>query len=278
MNKDILLWSNIEIINALDKWGVLTLRSLHQQLTSNISIHGLRRKIHRLALEEFVSISRLDIKNEMIILPTKKTLNHLKSPRTSIDESMVYHNLFISILGIELMNRENVHYYKLPHEYQTSRIPNAFNPTNSLELALSPDAYLGINHNEKIFKVAIEVELTQKSSDRVYEKFIQYKESAYFDYVIYFFKSKSILNSYRRRIQELLMETKNETGNRNLNGKIIFLYSSQNHQYGSILSNSTMECATKELSIEKFFGEELVILDLSENKGPEEVKCITNHN
>ena len=35
MNKDILLWSNIEIINALDKWGVLTLRNLHKLLTSN---------------------------------------------------------------------------------------------------------------------------------------------------------------------------------------------------------------------------------------------------
>ncbi|MBC7540148.1 MAG: hypothetical protein H7281_15090 [Bacteriovorax sp.] len=278
MNKDILLWSNIEIINALDKWGVLTLRSLHKQLTSNISIHGLRRKIHRLAIEEFVYISRLDNKNEMIILPTKKTLNHLKSPRSSIDESMVYHNLFISILGIELMNRENVHYYKLPHEYQTSRVPNAFSSTNSLELSLSPDAYLGISHNDKIFKVAIEVELTQKSSDRVYEKFIQYKESTYFDYVIYFFKSKSILNSYRRRIQELIMENKSETSQKGLNGKIIFLYSSQNHQYGSILANSTMECATKELSIEKFFGEEIVVLDLSKKKEPMEATCITNHN
>jgi len=263
MNKDILLWSNIEIMNALDKWGVLTLRNLQKQLSSDISLNGLRRKIHKLAEEDFVHISRLDIKNEIIIHPTKKTLNQLQSNRSSVDETMVYHNLFIGILGIELMNRENVSYYKLPHEYQTSRVPNAFG-SSSLETSLSPDAYLGVNHNDKVFKVAIEVELTQKSSDRVYEKFTQYKESNYFDYVIYFFKSKSILNAYRKRISEMLMNLKDDASVRALTGKIIFLYSSQRHQYGSILSNSTMECATKELSIEKFFGLEISILDLNE--------------
>lgn len=263
MNKDILLWSNIEIINALDKWGVLTLRNLHKLLTSKISIHGLRRKIHRLALEDYVFISRLDNKNEMIILPTKKTLNHLSSSRSFIDEAMVYHNLFISILGLELLNRENVFYYKLPHEFQTSRTPSAFNSSNRPESSISPDAYLGVMHNEKIFKVAIEIELTQKSSDRVFEKFYQYKESKYFDYVIYFFKSRSILNSYRRRLQEMLLETKDEKSQGLLSGRIIFLYSSQNHNYGSLLSDSTMECATKELSIEKFFGNDVKLLDLN---------------
>lgn len=262
MNKDILLWSNIEIMNALDKWGVLTLRNLHKQLSSDISLNGLRRKIHKLAIEDYVHISRLDIKNEIIILPTKKTLNQLKSNRSSIDEMMVYHNLFISILGIELTNRENVAYYKLPHEYQTSRTPNAFG-SKTLETALSPDAYMGVVHNEKVFKVAIEVELTQKSSDRIYEKFNQYKESSYFDYVIYFFKSKSILNAYRRRINEMLMGLKDEVSVRALTGKIIFLYSSQKHQYGSILNNSVMECPTKELHIEKFFGTEISVFDLS---------------
>ena len=171
MNKDILLWSNIEIMNALDKWGVLTLRNLQKQICSDISINGLRRKVHKLALEDYVQISRLDIKNELIILPTKKTLNQLKSNRSQTDETMVYHNLFISLLGTELITRDLVHFYNLPHEYKNSRIPSQFDPSILPDFRLEPDAYLGVNHNDKIFKVAIEVELTQKSSDRLYEKF-----------------------------------------------------------------------------------------------------------
>lgn len=266
MNKDILLWSNIEIMNVLDKWGVLTLKNLHKQLYSDISLHGLRKKVHKLAVEDYLQISRLDLKNEMIVLPTKKTLNQLKSNRSSIDETMVYHDLHISLLGIELTSRENVFYFNLPHEYQKCRTPSAFNSSNHSEFAgsaIGPDAYIGINHNDKIFKVAVEFELTQKSSDRVYEKFKQYKDSSYFDYVIYFFKSKAILTAYRKRLDELMKEFSTEADRKKLTGKIIFMHSSQKHQYGAILDNSTMECQFKELSIEKFFGPRISILDLS---------------
>ncbi len=65
--------------------------------------------------------------------------------------------------------------------------------SGSLGSSLEPDAYLGVNHNEKVSKVAIEVELTQKSSERIYEKFNQYKDSSYFDYVVYFFKDTPFL-------------------------------------------------------------------------------------
>jgi hypothetical protein len=262
MNNDVLLWSNVEIMNALDKWGVITVRNLHSIIASDISITGLRRKLHKLAGEDYIHISRLDLKNEMIVLPTKKTLDRLKSNRSSIDESMVYHNLFISILGMEFVNRNKVFYFNLPHEYQNSRVPAAFGASNTTALAIGPDAYLGLNHNEKILKIGIEVELTQKSSSRVYEKFIQYKDSDYFDYVIYFFKDKSILNAYRKRLTELTLELKDENEKKILAGKIIFLFSSQKHQYGSILENSLMECQGREVSIEKFFGDSIIKEDI----------------
>lgn len=266
MNKDILLWSNVEIMNVLDKWGVLTLRNLHKQLYTDMKLYGLRRRIHQLAQEDYVQISRHDLKNEMIVIPTKRTLDQLKSNRSSIDETMVYHNLFISQLGIELISRENVFYFNLPHEYQKSRTPLAFSPLSRSDYAgsaIGPDAYLGINHNEKIYKAAVEIEFTQKSSERIYEKFKQYKESSYFDYVIYFFKSKAVFNAYRKRLNEMVMEVSDEDDRRKLTGKIIFLYSPQKYLKGDILENSTMECQFKELSIDKFFGPCLTILDLN---------------
>jgi hypothetical protein len=58
------------------------------------------------------------------------------------------------------------------------------------------------------------------------------------------------------------MEIKNTGDEARLTGKILFLYSAQKHQYGTIFKNSTMECQSKELSIERFFGSEITILDL----------------
>lgn len=258
MNSDVLLWSNVEIMNALDKWGVLTIRNLHSTIASDISITGLRRKLHKLAGQDYVHISRLDLKNEMIVLPTKKTLDRLKSNRSSIDETMVYHNLFISILGLEFINRNKVVYFNLPHEYQNSRIPAAFGLSNVHALAIAPDAYLGLSNENKVLKIGIEVELTQKSSSRVYDKLMQYKDSEYFDYVIYFFKDRSIFNAYRKRLHELSLELKDDKDKKKLIGKIIFLFSPQKHQYGSILDNSLMECMGREVSIEKFFGESMI--------------------
>lgn len=248
MNNDILLWANVDIMNALEKWGVLTIRNLHNLLCSKITIRALRRKVHNLAKADYLQISRLDSNNEMIIIPTKKSLNQLKSNRTIIDESMIYHNLFISLLGHELTTRQNVTFYNLPHEYRKSRTPV------TLGSAIEPDAYIGLKHNDKISKVALEVELTQKSSDRVFEKFKQYKDSLYFDYVIYFFQSESILNAYKRRLNEFVNEFKLDIDRNQITGKIIFLYSDQNHQYGSILENSSIECQNRAISIDKFFG------------------------
>lgn len=248
MKNDILLWSNSEVMNLLDKWGVLTARSLHSLLYEKISLTGLRRKLHRLAKEDYVHISKLGNNHEMIAAPTKKTINQLKSNRSSIDETMIFHDLFISLLGIELIYREKVRFFKLPHEYRRSRTPV------SLSSAIEPDAYLGVDHNGDILKIAIEVELTQKSSERIYDKFKQYKESQYFNYAIYFFRDESTLVAYRKRLNEMLDEMKNENDRKILSGKIIFLCSSQNYQYGSILDNSTMECLGKQISNEKFFG------------------------
>jgi hypothetical protein len=235
-------------MNLLDKWGVLTVRNLHSLLYEKISLSGLRRKLHRLAKDDYVHISKIGNNHELIAIPTRKTIGQLKSNRSSIDETMIYHNLFISLLGIELIYRENVMFFKLPHEYRKSRTPVA------LSSSIEPDAYLGVNHNGDILKIAIEIELTQKSSDRIYDKFKQYKESQYFSYVIYFFRDQSTLVAYRKRLNEMLNEIKSENDRKLLSGKIIFLCSAQNYQYGSILDNSTMECLGKQISNEKFFG------------------------
>ena len=256
MNKDILLWTNIEIINVLEKWGVLTVRHLQSLLCSNISINALRKRLHKLAVEDFVEISRLGINNEMIAVPTKKALHRLKSNRSSIDEAMIYHNLFISLLGLELISREKVEFFKHPHEYRKSKAPI------TLSSSIEPDAYLCVKHNDENLKVAIEIELTQKSSDRIYEKFKQYKDSAYFSYVIYFFRDESTLNSYRKRLEEIANEMKNKNDKNELLGKVIFLYSKQKHQYGSILENSIMEYGGKIISVTKFFGVSTTVKEL----------------
>lgn len=52
------------------------------------------------------------------------------------------------------------------------------------------------------FKVAIELELTRKSKMKYLEKIGQYLRSQYYDFVVYYFHSEGIMNSYRNHIQE----------------------------------------------------------------------------
>ena len=64
-----------------------------------------------------------------------------------------------------------------------------------------PDAILKGKIEKESFRIALELELTQKSHDRVCQKVSQYLVSNY-DYVVYLFNSKSTFNSYAKILIE----------------------------------------------------------------------------
>ena len=67
---------------------------------------------------------------------------------------------------------------------------------------LDPDAILMANVKGRKFNIALEVELTPKSSERIIDKFREYESSEYYENVMYFFEASSTFLIYKRRLNE----------------------------------------------------------------------------
>lgn len=215
MSNDFILWSNRELIWTLEKWGILSFNSLRKISDSNLTVDGFRKRIHRLAKQDYVKILKNNMRGESLVLPTKKALDSIKSNRPSIDESIVYHNFILSEIGIVLLNRKKVFSFVFPHEIAKSKKPTSFD--NSIE----PDAILAMELRGETISAAVELEITQKSKDRITDKFKAYYSSNYYACVIYFFDSNRVMNSYINTYNECINEKKISI-NSAQEGKIMF--------------------------------------------------------
>lgn len=63
-----------------------------------------------------------------------------------------------------------------------------------------PDAILLGELDHKKFRMAVELELTQKTKAKYLAKVGQYLESEFYDYVLYIFQSRGVLESYKKTI------------------------------------------------------------------------------
>lgn len=202
MSNDTILWSNRELICTLEKWGILSFNSLRRVSESNLTVDGFRKRIYRLAKHDYVKILKNNMNRESLVVPTRKALDTIESNRPSIDESIVYHNFLLSEIGIALINRTKVSRFIFPHEIAKNKKPASFD--NSIE----PDAIMGIGLDKEIVNVAVELEITQKSRDRITEKFKSYYSTNYYSSVIYFFDSSRVMNSYINTYNDCIAENK----------------------------------------------------------------------
>ncbi len=76
----------------------------------------------------------------------------------------------------------------------------------SMQNSVIPDGAISGKKNGVSYCAAFELELTQKSKSRIIGKVQSYFSSTDFDYLIYFFASKQLMNSYRNTIDEVIRE------------------------------------------------------------------------
>jgi len=65
---------------------------------------------------------------------------------------------------------------------------------------INPDALFEGERKGKKFKLAFELELTRKCKQRIIQKAMHYSENDYYDYALYMFGQKSLVESYMETI------------------------------------------------------------------------------
>ncbi len=195
---------HLKLLYPLKEWRVLDLASLHKRSNARLSQAGLVRMVLRLEKSKVIKGFRdpWSRKKYVYLTRTGEGLISLNDNPTAISEESLFHDLRVVDLGQELI-KNNV-FKKIRFEHQIVNRKNYI--TN---LALIPDAEVDGVMNGKNFSLAIELELHQKSKDRLEKKGEQYLGSLY-DHCLFMFSDRNTLENYKKFFTEKLGPKFNE--------------------------------------------------------------------
>jgi hypothetical protein len=195
---------HFKLLYPLKHWRVLDLASLRLESKFKLCRTSFNRLTLRLEAAKILKGFRDPWSRKKYVYLTKKgeELISLSDFPTSLSEESLFHDLRVVDLGRELL-RNDV-FKKVRFEHQIVNKKNYI--TN---LALIPDAEVEGVMNGKNFLLAIELELHQKSKDRLEKKGEQYLGSLY-DHCLYMFGDRNTLENYRDFFTKKLGEKFNE--------------------------------------------------------------------
>jgi hypothetical protein len=195
---------HLKILRPLKEWRVLDINSLNSESKAMLSWDSLIRLILRLEKVKIIKAFRDPWSRRKYVYLTRlgEDLISITDNPTAISEESLFHDLRVVDLGREIL-RNDV-FKKIRFEHQIVNRKNYIN-----NMSLIPDAEMEGEMNGKKFSLAIELELHQKSKDRLEKKGQQYIGSLY-DHALFMFGDKNTLENYKKFFTEKFGEKFNE--------------------------------------------------------------------
>ncbi|OFZ15335.1 MAG: hypothetical protein A2X86_17625 [Bdellovibrionales bacterium GWA2_49_15] len=181
-----------DIINLLGQWKVLDMKSLSELNNFRLGYHNLLKKVRKLEQEGMIKGVSLGGKNKHIFLTQKGfTLTNYDQSYPIADEN-VAHDLIVGTVLRTFCKFSGFYNGKMFHQISADEI--------------FPDAAITGTRDNENYQLAIEVELTQKSQDRIKEKFRRYAKGNSFHYVLFITNKETLFKTYCRFLGEMNAE------------------------------------------------------------------------
>ena len=220
-----------DILNAVGKWKIVDMKALYDLLPKNESYESFKRKVRELERMDLLK-SKTHIHNKKYIYLTQSGFSNSTDPNKLIlNEDILTHDLLASEIIINLME----------YSYVTS---GECYPKKS-DLTIEPDGLIIGSNNKTEKAIAVEVELTQKSSTRVREKIGNYHRTYDYDLCLFITNKRRIVDTYCRFLNEFDTDCKK---------KFIFIYSDQLYAGRISLESSQCTYMNKEIEFNSIFG------------------------
>jgi DNA-binding MarR family transcriptional regulator len=236
----------INYLFPLKKWRILDLKTLLDKSLYHHSYEAFTKMLQRLEKKKMIE-SFIDpfTKNKFVYL-TKEGDSYLGGTDNSpmLSTNSLIHDSRVVKLVLELLNLSYFTGSELEHENKQRGSFN--NRTGNI-----PDAVLLGKKDEQKFRVALELELTRKTKTRYLAKAGQYLNTTYYDFVIYFFQSKSLLESYKKNIDEKFGTDSNT--------KIIYAYNEKLFLKGFDFMESRIIFLNRKGDFSTIFGEPIEV-------------------
>jgi len=191
----------IDIINTIGKWKIIDLKTLTSFCNFGVSYKNLAVKVKTLEKEGFVRSVNLKRKRKHIFLSNKGIQLTGHDNTYEITDESLGHDILVGTALRSLLENDLFLDGRMFHEVDESDI--------------NPDAVITGSKDSLTYELAIEVELTQKSSSRVKSKYSRYFRSKSFDYCLFITNKESLYKAYKRFLGEMTKEVQ---------GKIILMH------------------------------------------------------
>ena len=189
---------HLELLRPLLKWRILDIDSLRKEIFNVKSRHNFYRLVRDLEKKKLLIGFRdpYTKKKYVYLSPLGENQYSLKENPTAVSTSTLSHDTKVSQLSRQMLNLGWIQDVELEHSLQDKK--RLFNTTTRV----IPDALFTGQKNGIDFKIAFELELTQKKSQRIVEKAREYLLSDSYDYVLYLFLRPELMTKYSELITE----------------------------------------------------------------------------
>lgn len=188
------------ILNNIAQWKVIGLRKLFDMELYSLTYQGFGRQVNKLEAEGLVGSFRGKDKMKYIFLTSSGAKVTNQQEAFDLTDDTITHDLICSNVVIEFLKYENFISGNVLHESDSKLI--------------APDAVIHALKGDKEYSFAIEVELTQKSKERVRGKFVKYSNNLTYAHALYVTNKMSLIKSYMAILEQMKSEVRN---------KIVFL-------------------------------------------------------
>lgn len=192
---------HLNYISPLLKWRILDVENLRKENNYAPQRYNFYRIIRELEKKKvLVGFREPYTKKKYVYLSSFGERQFaLKENPTAISESSLIHDLKVTEIAKSFLDFEWIVEAELEHEVHDKR-------NFRTQYKIIPDAlFHGVNKGAS-YKMAVELELTQKNNQRILEKGKQYVASNYFNYVLYLFVRKELMKKYVGMFSEIFKE------------------------------------------------------------------------
>ena len=186
-----LSYNQVNVLEPLSKWRILDLTSVKEESNYLHTKNSLCKTVRK--LESFGLInSFIDPFTKRKFIYLTKTGEFYVSPpgvTNGISHETVFHDAKVTEILRELLKRDC---------FKEAIVEHHLPPTDDF---YRPDALItGTFKNP--FRMAFELELTQKSKSRILKRFDYYLKSQAYEYVMYLFPRNRLLSTYHTLLEE----------------------------------------------------------------------------
>ncbi|MEX0799365.1 MAG: hypothetical protein WEB87_00820 [Bacteriovoracaceae bacterium] len=171
-----------DIIKTVGCWKIIDYRGIREQAQTKMSNTLVGRRVRYLERCGILESTVYDRKKKYFYLTDLGLKIAKKKKNYRPEEETLLHDLLAGAVVREICRHDRVFHADMCHLYAADDI--------------HPDATVWAKRGEDEYRIAIELELTQKSKERVLEKYGKYVRSKKFDYVVFITQKQELVSAY----------------------------------------------------------------------------------